>query len=46
MMNVIELIRNQCSKFPRIAVTAIQPPNAIAAWPEGRPPRRGVPRPV
>ena len=27
-------------------VTAIQPANAIAAWPDGNPPRSGVPRPV
>ena len=27
-------------------VTAIQPAKAIAAWPEGSPPRSGVPRPV
>ena len=26
--------------------TAAQPANAIAAWPLGRPPRTGVPRPV
>jgi hypothetical protein len=46
MMKVSELTRNQWRKSPRIAVTAIQPPKAIAAWPEGSPPRSGVPRPV
>ena len=27
-------------------VMAVQPPKASAAWPEGSPPRSGVPRPV
>ena len=31
---------------PTRYVTAIQPANATAAWPDGRPPRSGVPRPV
>ena len=29
-----------------MSVTAIQPANATAACPDGRPPRSGVPRPV
>ena len=38
--------RKRCSLGPMIWVTAIQAPNAIAACPEGSPPRSGVPRPV
>ena len=29
-----------------MSVTAIQPANATAAWPDGSPPRSGVPLPV
>src|SRR5581483_6834871 len=32
--------------LPAAYVTPTQAANAIAAWPEGRPPRSGVPRPV
>ena len=34
------------SERRRDSCWAIQPANATAAWPDGRPPRSGVPRPV
>src|SRR3954447_24540959 len=46
MMNVRLEIRKRCSASLRTYVAAIQPANAIAAWPEGSPPRNGVPRPL
>ena len=46
MMNVTDEIRKRWSTSARISVTAIQPANATAAWPDGRPPRSGVPLPV
>src|SRR3954451_7704155 len=46
MMNVRLEIRKRCSASLRTYVAAIQPANAIAAWPEGNPPRNGVPRPL
>ena len=44
MMRTTEETRKRW--LSRISVTAIQPANAIAAWPDGSPPRSGVPRPV
>src|SRR5262249_61235641 len=46
MMNASVEIRNQWLESLTTFVTAIQPAKATAAWPEGRPPRSGVPRPV
>ena len=43
---VSDEIRNQWRESPTTFVIAIQPPNAMAACPEGRPPRSGVPLPV
>ena len=45
-MNVSVEIRKRCLLSPRMYVAAIQPAKASAAWPEGSPPRSGVPRPV
>ncbi len=45
-MNVSVEIRKRCSWSLRTYVAAIQPANATAAWPDGSPPRSGVPRPV
>ena len=38
--------KNRCSLGPSVSVTAIQAAKAIAAWPDGSPPRSGVPRPL
>ena len=46
MMKVSDEIRKWLRESSRISVAAIQPEKAIAAWPEGRPPRSGEPRPV
>ena len=46
MMSVSVETRNRCSRSPSTYVAAIQPANATAAWPDGSPPRSGVPRPV
>ena len=46
MMKVTDEIRKRWSTSSRISVTAIQPANATAACPDGRPPRNGVPLPV
>src|SRR5215218_5139860 len=46
MMNVRLEIRNRCSASLSTYAAAIHPANAIAAWPDGRPPRNGVPRPL
>ena len=46
MMNVTDETRKRCGESSRASVTAIQPANATAACPDGRPPRSGVPRPV
>src|SRR5262245_47899727 len=46
MMNVSVEMRNRCSWSLRTYVAAIQPANAIAACPDGSPPRSGVPRPL
>src|SRR5260370_36362760 len=45
MMNVSVEIKNRWSS-PMTYVAAIQLANAIAACPDGSPPRSGVPRPV
>src|SRR5262249_20415723 len=45
MISAIDDTRNRCDA-PAAYVTAIQHANAIAAWPDGSPPRNGVPRPV
>src|SRR5579859_996739 len=46
MMNMIEETRKRCSFGLRMYVTATHPAKAIAACPDGSPPRRGVPRPT
>ena len=45
MISAIDEIRKRWSA-PATYVAAIQPANASAAWPDGTPPRSGVPRPV
>ena len=44
--NITVETRKRCSFGLSTRVTAIHAANATAAWPEGRPPRSGVPRPV
>ena len=46
MMNVSEETRKRWPESSSTSVTAIQPAKASAAWPDGSPPRSGVPRPV
>ena len=45
-MKVRDEIRKRCWLSSSTSVAAIQPANATAEWPEGSPPRSGVPRPV